>query len=227
MTKLKSDVWITNIANIPKVKKYCQTHEEAYIKYILDNIGYTEKPFLVDIGASDGTWLSNSKYFIEDLGFKGILLDGDNKGNDSVVHQEWIDAENICELLDKYNCPKEFDYLTLDIDGNDLYVLEEILSTYKPFVVLAEFNGTIANGENKTIKYNPSHQWNNDDYYGFSFDAGVKMFDSMGYKVIFQNDSLNMYAVRKDLLANDVEINVSYVPNQYHPHNETGVWVTV
>lgn len=222
----KNDNWWISQIPLHKWKKYSQTGEEGYIKYILDNIGYGDKKFLVDIGAWDGEHLSNTKCFIDERGFTGLLIDGDNRGNPK-VKQEWITAENVCAVLKKHKCPKEFSFLSFDIDGNDYFVIKEILSIYRPRLIVCEVNGTIPAGISKTIKYNPNHQWNNDDYYGFSFSAGLKLAEATGYRVIFQNDSLNLYLVRKDLLADPDSIHVSFSHNPYHPHNPTGEWVEV
>lgn len=205
------------------VNKYSQAGEEHMIMGILLNIGLTNK-FLVDIGAWDGTYLSNTKFLIEDHGFKGLLLDGDNHGNPE-VKEIWVTKDNILDFLDNCHCPREFDLLSYDTDGNDYWILDVLLSYYQPRLIVCEFNGTIENGVSKTIEYNENHVWNNDDYYGFSFEAGKKLAEKHGYKVVFQNDALNMYLVKKELWEGEPD--VTYVPNQYHPHNSTGKWITI
>ena len=225
-TQLKNDDWIYNMPNIERFKRYSQTGEEGYIDYIFKHIGYGNK-FLVDIGAWDGFYLSNTRYFIENYKFNHLLIDGDNHGNED-VKKEWITKENICSILEKYNCPKEFSLLSYDTDGNDFDIIQEMCSKYRPNVIICEVNGTIPYGVSKKIQYNPNHVWNNDDYYGFSFTAGLKLAESIGYKVVFQNDSLNLYMVRKDLLNNpEANINLNFNHSLYHPHNPVGVWVEV
>jgi hypothetical protein len=219
-----NDNWISQIP-YNKYKKYSQTGEEGYLKFILDNIGHSNK-FLVDIGAWDGFHLSNTRFFIENCGYKSLLLDGDNRGN-LEVKKEWITKENICSILEKYNCPKEFSLLSYDTDGNDFDIIKEMCQAYRPNLIICEVNGTIPLGISKKIKYNPNHNWNNDDYYGFSFSAGLKLAESIGYKVIFQNDALNLYMVRKELLKNPELISVNFQHNQYHPHNPNGIWEIV
>ena len=220
-----NDNWISQIA-YNKYKKYSQTGEEGYLKFILDNIGYGNK-FLVDIGAWDGYHLSNTRMFIESLGYKSLLIDGDNRGN-SEVKKEWITKENICEILKKHNCPKEFSLLSYDTDGNDFDIIQEMCSTYRPDLIICEVNGTIPLGISKKIKYNPNHVWRDNDYYGFSFSAGLKLAESIGYRIVFQNDALNLYMVRKELLANpNIEINLNFQHNPYHPHDPNGVWENV
>jgi hypothetical protein len=223
---MKNDSWIQQIPFSPKLKKHSQTGEEGYLKFILDNIGYNNR-FLVDIGAWDGYHLSNTRLFLDELGFKGLLIDGDNRGN-LEVKQEWITKDNVCDILKKYDCPKEFSLLSYDTDGNDFDIIQSLCSQYRPDVIICEVNGTIPLGISKKIAYNPSHTWNNDDYYGFSYSAGLKLAELIGYRVVFQNDALNLYMVKKELLANpDAPIHIDFTHNQYHPHNPNGVWVNV
>lgn len=220
-----NDNWIGEI-HAHRFRKYSQTGEEGYIRFILDNIGYDNK-YLVDIGAWDGFHLSNTRYFIEEHGFKSLLLDGDNHGNQE-VKQEWITAENVCGVLKKYRCPQQFSLLNFDIDGNDYDILYAISQSYRPNLIVCEVNGTIPLGISKKIKYNPKHIWNNDDYYGFSMSAGLKLAEAMGYRIVFQNDALNLYMVRKDLINNtNLEIELNFQHCQYHRHNPNGLWEQV
>lgn len=217
--------WIEQI-HLHRKKIYSQTGEEGFIEFILQNIGDGRK-FLVDIGAGDGQHLSNTKYFLEECGYRGVRFDGNNHGNPE-VREFRITKDNVCDLMRRYKCPKEFTFLSIDIDGNDYDILHKILTVYEPMLVVCEINGTIPEGVSKKIPYNENHVWNNDDYYGFSFSAGIKLAEAMGYRAVFQNDALNMYLVRKDLLENpDAHINLNFQHCQYHPHNPQGVWEIV
>lgn len=191
--------WIENLPTINNWKKYSQYGEESYLKYIFDNIGETNR-YYVDFGAGDGVLYSNTLYFKE-LGWNGLSMDGDNKGNEE-VKKEWITRENIIDLFEKYNVPKSFDLLSIDTDGNDYWILEKILQNYSPRVVIAEFNCKFTEDKSITIKYNPNHVWNSDDYFGFSFSAGKKLANKMGYELIWQNENVNLYFIKKDLIKN-------------------------
>ena len=196
--------WVKQITYAPPVKKYSQCGEEGYLDFILQNIPNPDK-FLVDLGAGDGYSLSNSRYFIE-KGYKAILIDGDSHNNEE-VNEHFITMENIIELLQYHLCPLNFDLLCIDLDGNDLYILDEVVHYYKPKVVIAEFNPIWGASVSKVIPYNPKHTWNNDDYYGFSFSAGIQWAYKNGYTCIFQNDNLNMYFMRNDVLMESLGIN--------------------
>jgi len=226
---MKND-WIKKInniklANINDVGIFSQFGEEYIFDYIFENIGITNK-FLVDFGAAGlNRGLSNSRYLLE-KGWNGLLMDGNPEPN-TEVKKEFITQENIVSLFKKYDVPFEFDFLSIDIDGNDYWVLKKILEVYAPRFIVAEFNGTIANGISKTIKYNPKHIWGNNDYYGFSFDAGVKLGNEFDYTAVFQIHSTNMYFIRKDLINWQNDFGITYKPFQYHAHIPNKEWVNI
>lgn len=215
--------WVSGINNVPIViKRYAQFGEEAIFDYIFEHIGTTNK-YLVDFGASSlNMGLSNSKYLLE-KGWNGLLMDGKSDGN-PLIREEFITAENICDLFRKYLTPVEFDLLSIDIDGNDVWVLEKILTEYKPRVIINEYNGCIPVGINKTIKYNPNHSWGENDYYGGSFEAFKVLAKKFGYTLVYQVATTNMIFVRGDIVP-EFDYGITYQPNQYHAHSPNREWI--
>jgi hypothetical protein len=53
-------------------------------------------------------------------------------------------ADSLDTLLSRCEIPKNFDLLSIDIDGNDYYAWEAV-DAYRPKLVVIEFNPTIAN----------------------------------------------------------------------------------
>jgi len=221
---MRQSNWLYNIEQ-HRLKKYSQTGEEGFLLHILANI-CNEPQFLVDLGAGDGITLSNTRLLIEEYGFSHILLDANNQGNHE-VHEEWITAENVCDLLRKYDCPMKFTLLSVDLDGNDFDVIKAVCDQFQPTVIVCEINGTIPLGISKKIVYNPEHVYQGDDYYGFSFSAAVKLADLLGYRMIYQNDALNAYLINKDVIAADLPPIPRFKHDPYHKHNPHGVWETV
>ena len=58
------------------------------------------------------------------------------------ILQTFITAENIEDLFGQGGVPKEFDFLSIDIDRNDYHVWEKI-SQYRPRAVVIEYNTLI------------------------------------------------------------------------------------
>ena len=200
MAKEKSDEWIANMRRVIPDTIYSQYGEESFLGHIFNNIGVTNRHF-VEFGAGDGKKLSNTRLLQERFGWIGLQIDADNHGNPE-VKQEFITQENIVDLLNKYSVPKSFDLLSIDLDGNDGHILRKLLVIFSPRVIIAEYNSSLPVGEALTIKYNPNHVFENNNYHGMSFAYGERIADEFGYRVIFQNANLNMYMVRKDCLAN-------------------------
>lgn len=223
--------WIKQLPTIELVNTqvtegaYSQFGEETLWDFIFSNIGTTNM-FLVDFGAGGlGCEMSNSRSLTE-RGWTGLRMDGE-PDPDTDIKKEFITKENIVELFKKYNVPLEFDFLSIDIDGNDYWVLDKILDKYAPRVICAEFNGTIEKDVSKVMKYNPEHTWKENDYYGFSFEAGKKLGHKHDYTVVHQVNSTNMYLIRKDLINWQDDFGVTYSPSPYHAHLPNGEWVNI
>lgn len=224
--------WLHELKNLPRWKKYSQADEECYLEHILNHLPQ-ESRHIVELGAWDGYHLSNTRYFIE-KGYTALLIDGDNRGNKE-VKEHFITKRNILDILADYKTPTHFDLLCLDLDGNDLYILEEILSGYIPSVIICEFNPIHKPNESKTIPYDEEHTWGNDDYYGFSFLAGVRLAQTNGYSVVHQNDNLNLYMVENNVLAKTLGVplhelgqhipTITYDAVHYHPISRKQTWV--
>lgn len=179
--------WIERLYELKEKDPYSQNGEGIYLEYILSNLEIKDG-LAIDIGGGDGFNLSNTRYLLHTfLIDKCLIIDKENG--------HFITVDNAIELMDY---PIHFDLLSIDIDGNDYWIIKEILEHQNPAVIIAEFNA--AYGDSRTIKYNPNHVWQGDSYYGFSFHAGVKLAEANGYKVIFQNNDMNMYMVREDLI---------------------------
>ena len=66
--------------------------------------------------------------------------------SNGLCNLEWINSQNIMSLFEKYEVPKDFDFLSIDIDSDDVYVFDAIdFEKYKPSVVIGEYNPGIPN----------------------------------------------------------------------------------
>ncbi len=212
-----------DFSNVKPFKTYSQNFEEAYLQRILRNVG-VQHNFVLDIGAGDGYSISNSK-FLRDQGFDSLLIDGNNHGNNE-VKEEWITRENILEILSKHKCPQWFDLLSFDLDGNDFYILDQILQYYGPSVIIAEINPAFDFAEAATIQYDPQHKWNETDFYGMSLEALRILADKHDYEVVLVTDSLNAYLVQKELIPSDFVPILEYKKKNDFPKGK-GQWMKV
>lgn len=156
--------------------------------HIFENIGIEHK-FVLDIGAFS-TKASNVIPVMKKYDIPGLLLDGANKYNDPEITKVWITAENVSELLNKFNCPKKLDYISLDIDNMDYWIIKAVLDAgYISNLMIVEFNPLWDYNEAYTKKYNASGNKNDSstDYtsnYGASLYAFTKLLNKFGYRLI-------------------------------------------
>jgi len=202
--------WIQRLYEIKGKDQYSQNGEGIILEYIFDKIGTQYKKFY-DIGGGDGFYLSNTRH-LGNLGWSGVILDREN-GLD-------VNLENVLDCLE-YG----FDLLSIDIDGNDYWIIEKILTEHKPRVIIAEFNASYT--DSRTIKYNANHSWAGDSYYGFTFEAGVKLAEANGYKVIAQIADMNMIMVNENLLGNVGIPPITYNLNTFFEKSHRQDWIYV
>ncbi|MEN9655068.1 MAG: hypothetical protein RL235_1180, partial [Chlamydiota bacterium] len=173
---------------------------DGIIEKIFRAVGATSK-YYVDFGASDGHVCSNTKYLREFYGWHGLQMDGRHQDASIHLFREYVTAENIVPLLRKYSVPKEFDFLSLDIDYNDFYVWKALLQEFSPRVVCIEYNCVFGPDQDKVIVYDPNSSWDCTDYYGASALAMFRLGKHFGYTLIYQeSNAVNLFFVRDDVL---------------------------
>lgn len=192
---------------------YSQNGEGLLLEYIFHCIGDRNNKF-VDIGGSEGFFLSNTKH-LSNLGWYGIVLDRETGVE--------VNCRNVVSYIEAvFEGP---DLISIDTDGNDYWLLETILEhNFRPRVIIAEFNAMYT--DSRTIVYNPDHVWQGDSYYGFTFEAGQALAERFGYKVIFQVANMNIIMVREDLVKVSVPP-VTYKQNDFFKISEKVDWVMI
>lgn len=222
----KNFEWLNQLKDLDLTHaRHGQYGEDIIIDHIFDKIGTVNK-FFVDIGAGaygTGT-MSNTKQLIEH-GWKGLSFDMDSHGEENII-KEFVTPFNIVEILKKNKCPDIFDFLNIDIDGHDYDVLDRILSVFKPMLVCSEYNATLPVWSKIKLAYENDFMWKESNKYGYSFGAGVHLFEKHGYSIVMNHVNSNLFAVHNSLLP-DTDFWVTAPPQQtmYHALNNTAVWV--
>lgn len=102
---------------------YSQNGEDAFVGDYLVTRGIMVEPLVVDVGAGDGTFLSNSRYFIETYGYHGLLIEPH--------YQAFKKLKSLYEDNDDVKCvkaavaAKEFKYL-LYLDSGEHWSLARL-----------------------------------------------------------------------------------------------------
>ena len=192
-----------NLENLePRVLGKSEKGQDSYINHIFEQIGVTNK-YYIELGSKDGVYMSNTFYLRESLGWNGLLIDYGNGTNPSInLVNSFITKENICELFNNNNVPIEPDFLCIDLDGNDYWILSEILTKYKPRVIMVETNVRFKPFESYVIKYNPNWTWDGYKWYGGSPYAFKKLSEQYDYTPVYIHID-DMFLVRNDCLTKE------------------------
>ncbi len=187
------------LANFEK-KIFSQNGEDGVTRKIFDTIGTTNKYF-VEFWTYTGEEC-NTRDLRTNFGWHGLLMDGSHEDLSTNLRMEFITAENINDLFEKYDVPHEFDLLSIDIDYNDFYVWNAI-KNYRPRVVIIEYNGTFPPNEDKVAQYNSRYMWDSSNYFGASIFSLNKLGQSKGYTLVHADSmGVNLFFIRSDILQN-------------------------
>lgn len=150
---------------------YSQFGEDGIISKIFEIIG-TDSQVCLEVGAGNGSLCgSNIHHLWKDLQWKAILIEGDPENLETL--EPVIKAYNNCILVKAYIEKDEklgktidsilydlginkLDLLSLDIDGNDYYIFENL--KIHPRVLIVEFNPTIPYYRDVYQEYT-NHSW--------------------------------------------------------------------
>ena len=192
-------------------KIYSQNDEDGIIREIFKRIGTTDKIF-VEFGVGNG--LQNNTLALLFDGWSGLWIEASKKnvgkirkgfqntiGNGRLnVVQAFITKNNIDELISSEFSGSEIDLLSIDIDGNDAHIFENI-TCIKPRVVVVEYNGKFPPPLKICMAYNESNIWHKDDCFGASLKYMESLFTEKGYCLVGCNiTGLNAFFVKKDLV---------------------------
>lgn len=170
---------------------YSQFGEDGIIEQIFRVLGTSSK-VCVEFGAWDGFYLSNTAN-LWTKGWKGMLIEADKtkyktlvqnvKKYDCLCINAFVgcDGPNTLENILKQNgISGDIDLLSIDVDGDDYYILES-LEKLKPRLIVCEFNPTIP----PHIDLIPEKG----NYFGCSPLSLVKLAETKGYRLIAVSDT--------------------------------------
>ena len=121
-----------------------QGGQDARLHQIFAAIGVLNRSY-VEFGYQ-GRSTSNTFALWKD-GWNGLLLDGNPRwvaktdDSENNLHRAKITSRSIVRLFRRHGVPLEVDYVSIDIDSYDLWVLRALLrSEYRPRVLTVEYN---------------------------------------------------------------------------------------
>jgi hypothetical protein len=130
------------------------------------------------------------------------MFDCDNENKDINLHKELLTPENICDVFKKYSVPLEADFISIDVDGIDLWLMKAILNGgYQPRLIAVEYNANFPLGFSYSCKPDID-TYAGDMVYGASLTALNDVAQKFNYTLIAVQIPSDLFFLRNDILDN-------------------------
>ena len=208
-------------------KSFSQNDEDGITEEIFNRIGELNRIF-IEFGVQNG--LESNTHLLLVKGWRGLWIEAEEnycleidsyfnhyiKSGALNVVNEFVTVDNINSIISNAGIEGEIDFLSIDIDGNDIYVLD-VISVVRPRLICIEYNATIRPPLSIALPFQADRKWNKTNYFGASLSAINKVCEKKGYSLVGCNLSgINAFFVRNDLLSDHFNENCS-PSNHYEP----------
>ena len=191
-------------------KKTSQNNEDGIIDHLLHKLKLNNVNF-VEIGFD---YFQNNSLNLIKKTKKGLFVDGSEEKvfllkyllrffypmRNIKVTNSMISKDNINEIISKnFDIEDEIDFLSIDIDGVDYYVFENL--KFRPKIVCIEYNFWYGKEAKCSIPYSEDFKWDMKSFYsGASLKALCFLANSKDYHLVALDSScVNAFFVRGDL----------------------------
>ena len=230
LSKLNANKSSKNIKDY-EFKVFSQWGEDGIIQHLIDSVEIKNKTF-IEFGVED-FFESNCRFLLMKDDWKGFVIDASKphiqrlknsyfywRHNLNAV-DEFITRDNIEDILYKSGFEENLGILSIDLNGNDFYILEAI-KNFTSCILICEFNPVFGPNRKITIPYKADFNWTEEHhsnlYWGASLGAISYLADKKGYALVGTNTACNnAFYIKKDLLNDKVD--VLSVESAYSPSN--------
>lgn len=226
--------WIEDIGSMEK-QIVSQGGQDGVLEYIFDQIKVTNKYFVeFGFGYAGGRAVDNATFYSLGLntgllfksGWKGMYFDALIESKEFGVVKTTLTEDNIVDEFMKHGVLHEMDYLSIDVDSVDFWLLKSILhssSPFRPRVMSVEFN--INFSPDMMVSMEPSwHAWPGRSVYGASAGALNYVAGLAGYSVVYiMPNGMDMFFIRNDILGSCADqdrfarLAAQVMPERKHP----------
>lgn len=213
---------------------FSQWGEDGIIQWMISRIP-NPVPVFIEFGV-ENFMESNTRFLLVNNSWRGLVIDGSKdhmafaRSRDFYWRQNltavdaFIDKDNINDLFRRNGFTGEIGILSVDLDGNDYWILKEI-DCVNPQFIICEINGVFGNKHAVTIPYKADFQrlaaHHSGQYFGASLKAMELLLTKRGYSLIGVNTSaVNAFFVRNDL-AGHFEVTTSEKCRVEPGHSDT------
>lgn len=152
--------------------------------------------FYVDIGASTGgnhAYGSSTTTPLHNKGWSGVSFEPDlskferllkNQKDNIIKINSFVKPHNVIAQLKGANVPRVFDFLSIDIDGYDFFVLDSLLKKFRPSLICCEINEKVPPPIKFSVLFHKDYAWDAGDFYGFSISMLEDLCKTHDYDVV-------------------------------------------
>jgi hypothetical protein len=169
------------------------SEEEGRIAAYLGSLPAVKR-YCVDIAAQDGIGGSQTLALFKS-GWAGLAVEYDPRifavlaefysvFDDVALFRTKVTPGSVRDLLRSAGCPREFGFLSLDIDSYDYFVLDEILAEFRPALMCVEINEMMPPPLRFTVRYDPAHFWRGDHFQGQSISQCDLLCRKYDYQIL-------------------------------------------
>lgn len=188
---------------------YAQNEEDGLVLALMKESGIKRR-ILVEIGCGHNG--GNSGFLARELGFGGLMVDGDEaktirarrtfNADRISVETAFVTREGVNELIKAHGVGGEIDFLSIDIDGNDVWIWDAI-DVVDPRVVCVEYNSLLGSERAVCITYDEFFARSRvsvKGYYGVSLRGLEVIAAHKGYRlVVCEPRGTNAFFLRNDV----------------------------
>ncbi len=218
---------------------FSQFGEDGIIEWLVAKLGLENKTF-VEFGVENYVE-ANTRFLLLNRNWTGLVLDGSGPNidhlrstatywrNDIQADTAFITAENIKELLARNGFYGPLGILSIDLDGNDYWILKE-LGELRPDLLILECNPVFGDRHAVTVAYDPAFDRLRAHHCGLLFGASIaalrELAESRGYEFLGTcRNGLNAFFVRNDLaprLAGKIKRRAAWPSVHRDSHDSAG-----
>lgn len=161
-------------------KRFSQGDEDGILAEILRRLEIQTGRF-VEIGVGPGG--ENNTRWLAESGWSGWWFGKEPlvAHPAGVVFVETTITPQDTDIIAKLPC----DVFSLDIDGNDYWVLKSLLASgFQPNVIVVEYNGTYDAKTRYVMPYTPNYEWHTGQPFGASLASWTDLLDLYGYTLV-------------------------------------------
>ena len=192
-------------------KVFSQNGEDGIIDFLTYILNIKNIKF-IEIGVGDYTEC-NTRFLTYNFPFQGLVCDFNEKLKSNIgtlvsthrgnikIFNNFINEQNIIKILEENNFNKDVNLFSLDIDGNDYFILRLLPDNFSD-IFIAEYNQNFGSELEVTTPYVNNFDRFKYHYsglcWGLSIKSLVKLMESKGYVFLGSNtECCNAFFIKK------------------------------